>query len=85
MTAASVAALTVYDMVKGVERGVEIGGVRLVSKSGGKSGEWIRHDRRRPRGGVGRAAPGRPRRAAGSRKPGRDEPRLTQAAADDAG
>ena len=42
MTAASVAALTVYDMVKGVERGVEIRAVRLVSKSGGKSGEWQR-------------------------------------------
>ncbi len=42
MTAASVAALTVYDMVKGVERGVEIGSVHLVSKTGGKSGEWIR-------------------------------------------
>jgi cyclic pyranopterin phosphate synthase len=42
MTAASVAALTVYDMVKGVERGVEIGAVRLLSKSGGKSGEWTR-------------------------------------------
>ena len=42
LTAASVAALTVYDMVKGVERGVEIRSVRLVSKSGGKSGEWVR-------------------------------------------
>ena len=42
MTAASVAALTVYDMVKGVERGVEIRSVRLVSKSGGQSGEWHR-------------------------------------------
>ena len=42
MTAASVAALTVYDMVKGVERGVEIGAVRLVFKSGGKSGDWVR-------------------------------------------
>ena len=42
LTAASVAALTVYDMVKGVERGVEIRSIRLVSKSGGKSGEWIR-------------------------------------------
>ena len=39
MTAASVAALTVYDMVKGVERGVEIRGVRLLSKTGGRSGE----------------------------------------------
>src|SRR5262245_29595647 len=42
MTAASVAALTVYDMVKGVERGVEIQGIRLVSKTGGKSGTWVR-------------------------------------------
>jgi cyclic pyranopterin monophosphate synthase len=42
MTAASVAALTVYDMVKGVERGVEIRGVRLISKTGGKSGSWQR-------------------------------------------
>ena len=42
LTAASVAALTVYDMVKGVERGVEIRFVRLVSKSGGQSGEWHR-------------------------------------------
>ncbi len=42
LTAASVAALTVYDMVKGVERGVEIRSLRLVSKSGGKSGDWTR-------------------------------------------
>ena len=42
MTAASVAALTVYDMVKGVERGVEIGAVRLLAKSGGRSGDWVR-------------------------------------------
>ncbi len=42
MTAASVAALTVYDMVKGVERGVEVRSLHLVSKSGGKSGEWHR-------------------------------------------
>ena len=44
LTAASVAALTIYDMVKGVERGVEIRGVRLISKTGGKSGEWHRPD-----------------------------------------
>ncbi len=44
MTAASVAALTVYDMVKGVERGVTISAVRLIAKSGGKSGDWVRHD-----------------------------------------
>lgn len=42
LTAASVAALTLYDMVKGVEKGVEIRSIRLVSKSGGKSGEWHR-------------------------------------------
>jgi cyclic pyranopterin monophosphate synthase len=40
LTAASVAALTVYDMVKGIERGVEITSVALVEKSGGRSGTW---------------------------------------------
>ena len=42
MTACSVAALTVYDMVKGIEKGVEIECVRLVSKAGGRSGDWVR-------------------------------------------
>jgi cyclic pyranopterin monophosphate synthase len=42
LTACSVAALTVYEMVKGLERGVEIADVRLVEKSGGKSGDWRR-------------------------------------------
>jgi len=42
MTAASVAALTVYDMVKGLERGAEIASVVLVEKAGGKSGHWRR-------------------------------------------
>jgi cyclic pyranopterin phosphate synthase len=42
LTAASVAALTIYDMVKGVERGVEVRSVRLISKTGGKSGDWQR-------------------------------------------
>jgi cyclic pyranopterin monophosphate synthase len=42
LTAASIAALTIYDMVKGVERGVEVRSVRLLSKSGGRSGEWHR-------------------------------------------
>lgn len=41
MTAASVAALTVYDMVKGIERGVEIGDVVLLEKTGGKH-DWRR-------------------------------------------
>jgi cyclic pyranopterin phosphate synthase len=42
LTAASVAALTVYDMVKGIERGARIAEVELVSKSGGRSGDWHR-------------------------------------------
>ncbi len=42
LTAASVAALTIYDMVKGVDRGVEIRVIRLLEKSGGASGEWRR-------------------------------------------
>jgi cyclic pyranopterin phosphate synthase len=42
MTAAAVAALTVYDMVKGLERGVEVGQVALLEKSGGRSGDWSR-------------------------------------------
>ncbi len=42
MTAASVAALALYDMVKGVERGVEVSSVRLLLKDGGKSGRWER-------------------------------------------
>jgi cyclic pyranopterin monophosphate synthase len=42
MTAAAVAALTVYDMVKGLERGVTVEDVRLISKSGGRSGHWQR-------------------------------------------
>jgi cyclic pyranopterin phosphate synthase len=42
LTAAAVAALTVYDMIKGIERGAEIGQVTLVEKSGGRSGEWRR-------------------------------------------
>jgi cyclic pyranopterin phosphate synthase len=42
MTACSVAALTVYDMVKGIERGTTIERVALVEKRGGRSGEWRR-------------------------------------------
>jgi len=44
LTAVSVAALTVYDMCKAVDRGMSIGPVRLALKTGGKSGEW-REDR----------------------------------------
>jgi cyclic pyranopterin monophosphate synthase len=42
LTAVSVAALTVYDMVKAVDRGMVIGEVRLEHKSGGRSGTWNR-------------------------------------------
>jgi cyclic pyranopterin phosphate synthase len=42
LTAAAVAALTVYDMVKGLERGAEIAEVALLEKSGGRSGHWRR-------------------------------------------
>lgn len=42
MTAVSVAALTIYDMCKAVDKGMVIGNVRLVAKRGGKSGEYLR-------------------------------------------
>ncbi len=45
MTAASVAALTLYDMVKGMERGVSIERVELLEKTGGRSGRWVREER----------------------------------------
>jgi len=41
LTAASVAALTVYDMCKAVEKGIRIEAVRLLEKHGGKSGDWL--------------------------------------------
>jgi cyclic pyranopterin phosphate synthase len=41
LTAASVAALTLYDMCKAVDRGMEIGSVRLLEKKGGRSGHWV--------------------------------------------
>lgn len=40
MTAVSVALLTIYDMAKALDKGMMISGVRLLSKSGGKSGDW---------------------------------------------
>jgi cyclic pyranopterin monophosphate synthase len=64
LTAASVAALTIYDMVKGVEKGIEIRSVRLVSKTGGKSGDWSRPSED---GGPGK----RPARRPGDRVAGR--------------
>jgi cyclic pyranopterin phosphate synthase len=52
MTACAAAALTVYDMVKGIERGVAIERISLLEKSGGRSGEWHRQ------AGVGDEGPG---------------------------
>lgn len=42
MTACSVAALTVYDMCKAADKGIVLDQIRLISKSGGKSGDWHR-------------------------------------------
>jgi cyclic pyranopterin phosphate synthase len=42
MTGAAIGAVALYDMVKGLDRGAEIGTVRLLAKSGGRSGEWRR-------------------------------------------
>ncbi|HTV91426.1 MAG TPA: cyclic pyranopterin monophosphate synthase MoaC [Verrucomicrobiae bacterium] len=41
MVAASIAALTIYDMTKAIDKGIVVESVRLLSKSGGKSGEWV--------------------------------------------
>jgi cyclic pyranopterin phosphate synthase len=40
LTAATVALLTIYDMVKAVDKAMTIDGVRLLTKTGGKSGDW---------------------------------------------
>ena len=42
LTAVSVAALTIYDMAKALDKGMVIGAIRLLEKQGGKSGEWRR-------------------------------------------
>ena len=47
LTAASVGALTVYDMCKAIDRGMEICRIRLLEKSGGKSGHYMRIERRK--------------------------------------
>ncbi len=48
LTAASVAALTVYDMTKALEKGIAIERIELVEKTGGKSGTWRRETEPRP-------------------------------------
>jgi cyclic pyranopterin monophosphate synthase len=47
LTAASVAALTVYDMLKAASKGIVISSIRLLSKTGGKSGDWYSSDQQR--------------------------------------
>ncbi len=54
LTAVSVAALTIYDMCKAVDKGMEISGVRLLEKQGGRSGHW-RAEQRSPGSGEGAA------------------------------
>ncbi|MBT3473687.1 MAG: cyclic pyranopterin monophosphate synthase MoaC [Gammaproteobacteria bacterium] len=44
LTATQIALLTIYDMCKAVDRGMEMGGVRLTEKKGGKSGHWVREE-----------------------------------------
>jgi cyclic pyranopterin phosphate synthase len=65
LVGAAIAALTVYDMIKGVERGAELSGLRLVEKSGGRSGEW-----HRPEDASADAPKPRAARAAGRVTPG---------------
>lgn len=48
LVAVSVACLTVYDMVKAVDRGMRIEGIRLLEKSGGQRGDWLATDRKDP-------------------------------------
>ncbi|MEE4362162.1 MAG: cyclic pyranopterin monophosphate synthase MoaC [Pseudomonadales bacterium] len=48
LTAVSIAALTVYDMCKAVEKGMRIGPVELLEKRGGRSGHWVRDGDRDP-------------------------------------
>ena len=40
MTATSIALLTIYDMAKAIDKGMVVGEVRLIAKTGGKSGDW---------------------------------------------
>lgn len=62
LTAVSAAALCVYDMVKPVDRGIEITGIRLLSKTGGKSGDYFA-----PAPGRRNSRPSRPARKDASR------------------
>ncbi len=66
LTAVSVAALTIYDMVKAIDKGMTIERIQLLEKRGGKSGTWISASR----GPAKRAsAAGKPRERSGARGP----------------
>jgi cyclic pyranopterin phosphate synthase len=67
LTAASVAALTIYDMVKSVDRTAEIRAIRLLEKSGGRSGDWHRGD---PTDAVRPPKPARPKGVRGPKRAG---------------
>jgi len=54
LTAAAVAGLTIYDMCKSVDRAMTVGGVRLLKKTGGKSGTYVRKEGRPRTRGRGR-------------------------------
>lgn len=45
LTAVNIALLTIYDMCKAVDRAMLLSDIKLIEKSGGKSGDWIRHDK----------------------------------------
>ncbi len=47
MVAVSVAALTIYDMAKAIDRAMDIGAIRLIAKRGGRSGDFVRAGRAR--------------------------------------
>ena len=61
LTAVSVACLTLYDMLKAVDRDMRIEGVRLIHKSGGRSGEYSREERRLTCHVPGRCSPSKRR------------------------
>jgi cyclic pyranopterin monophosphate synthase len=70
LTAVSVAALTVYDMLKAAEKGMEISAVRLALKEGGKSGTWTRGPDTQGLGGDGQEAQGPGAQGPGAEGPG---------------
>ncbi len=71
LTAASVAALTIYDMVKGVERGATIERIELLQKLGGRSGHWSRPPRSAHPPPTNRALPRERTRTRSARRPRR--------------